>query len=136
MTTKSTGGNAGRVVEHVDGTVASANERGVKLAGETAYRNFSRFADPPITVPRRGARVRLGLDADGFVRQLQVLDDAASVQAADHSRDRQMGREVAIKTAAQLLGAFAQCREEVKVEHVFPLADKLLAWLEPPDSST
>jgi hypothetical protein len=37
---------------------------------------------------------------------------------------------VAIKTAAQLVGAFAQTHEEMRVEHVFPLADKILAWLE------
>jgi hypothetical protein len=35
-----------------------------------------------------------------------------------------------MKAAAQLVGAFAQTHEEVKVEHVFPLADKILAWLE------
>jgi hypothetical protein len=37
---------------------------------------------------------------------------------------------VAIKAAAQLVGAFGQTHEEVRVEHVFPLADKILAWLE------
>ncbi len=35
-----------------------------------------------------------------------------------------------MKAAAQLVGAFSQCHQEVKVEHVFPLADKILAWLE------
>jgi hypothetical protein len=35
-----------------------------------------------------------------------------------------------MKAAAQLVGAFSQCHEEVKVEHVFPLADRILAWLE------
>jgi hypothetical protein len=37
---------------------------------------------------------------------------------------------VAIKTAAQLVGAFAQTHEECRVEHLFPLADKILGWLE------
>jgi hypothetical protein len=37
---------------------------------------------------------------------------------------------VIVRSAAQLVGAFSQCHDEVKVEHVFPLADKILAWLE------
>jgi hypothetical protein len=37
---------------------------------------------------------------------------------------------VRLETAAQLVGAFSKCHEEVKVEPVFPLADKILAWLE------
>jgi hypothetical protein len=50
--------------------------------------------------------------------------------ASAPGRDGEIRRQVAIKTAAQLVGAFAQTHAEVKVDHVFPLADRLLAWLE------
>jgi hypothetical protein len=129
-----TANGQGHIVEHIEGIVRGANERGIHLQGEPEWRNFSKYGDRPAP-PRRGARVRLGLDADGFVRQLQVLDDAVatSMPAADPTRDRQIRRQVAIKTAAQVVGAFAQCREEVKTDHLFPLADKILVWLEQPD---
>jgi len=117
-----------RVVDRREGVVGSSNPRGVKLVGGDDYLNFSKYADPPIAPPRRGASVRMGLDTDGYIRELQVLDEAAA--SGDHDRSRDIRRQVAIKTAAQLVGAFAQTHEEVKVDHVFPLADKILAWLE------
>ena len=39
----------------------------------------------------------------------------------------------AIKVAANVNGQFAQTREEVRTEHIFPLADRILAWLEQPE---
>ena len=50
--------------------------------------------------------------------------------AGSPAKERDIRRMAAMKTAAQLVGQFAQTHEEVKVEHVFPLADKVLAWLE------
>jgi hypothetical protein len=131
MTTTS-GNDHGRIVDQVEGSVAAANERGIKLAGEAAYRNFSKYADPPIAPPRRGDRVRVGLDADGFVRQLQVLDDAAAsgAPAADPVRDRASTRLAVLQAAANSLGLMSQAREEVRSDHVLLLADKWLAWVE------
>ena len=74
----SSNGDRGRIVEHIDGTVTSANRRGVTLAGQDDYLNFSRYADPPIAAPRRGQHIRIGLDADGYIRELQILADASS----------------------------------------------------------
>jgi hypothetical protein len=131
MTTSNGGSQQGRIVDHVEGIVDRVNDRGVKLTGHADYVNFSRYASPPIAPPRRGASVRLGLDADGFVRELQVLDTSGPAPTDDRSRE--IRRQVAMKTAAQLVGAFSQCHEEAKIEHVFPLADKILAWLEKED---
>lgn len=87
--TTSNGSTQGRIVEQVDGQVTASNERGVKLVGEDAYRNFSRYTAEPIAPPRRGARVRLGLDASGFIRELQVLDaTTATSSTTSTTRDR------------------------------------------------
>lgn len=51
--TTSNGSSQGRIVEQVDGQVAASNERAVKLIGEDAYRNFSRYTAEPIAPPRR-----------------------------------------------------------------------------------
>lgn len=131
MTT--TNGDRGRVVEHVEGQVAAVNPRGVKLVGEPDYRNFSKYADPPITPPRRGQHVTLGLDTDGFVRTLEVAGADLATPAGDTDRSREIRRQVAIQTAAQVISAFAQTREDVKTDHLFPLADRILAWLEQPE---
>jgi hypothetical protein len=123
----------GQVGDQVEGVIESANERGIKVCGE--WRNVSRFH--PVDLPERGARVRLDLDGKGFIRSLTVLDGAplstSSSSSAPTTREREIRRQVAIKTAAQLLGAFAQCREEPKLDHLFPLADRILAWLEQPE---
>jgi len=133
MTTVNGGGDRTRIAEHVEGIVQGANERGVHLQGEQDWRNYSKWAES-ITPPRRGARVRLALDTSGFVRELQVLDAGTSA-AGDSSRDRQIRRQVAIKTAAQLVGAFAQTHQEVKTEHIFSLADRVLTWIEQGDEN-
>jgi hypothetical protein len=67
-------------------------------------------------------------DRGAWINSLKILGASPS-PAPSTSRDAEI-RQVAIKTAAQLVGAFAQTHEEVRVEHVFPLADKILAWLE------
>jgi len=37
-----------------------------------------------------------------------------------------------VEIAAATIGQFAQAREEVRTEHILPLADRLLAWVEQP----
>ena len=111
--------------ERVEGIIEAINDRGVKVAGE--WRNVSKFH--PVDLPDRGARVRIALDSKGFIRGLQVLD-AASASASSPNRDREIRRMCAIKVAASVIGQFAQTREEVRTDHIFPLADRILDWLE------
>jgi hypothetical protein len=120
--------NGGRIAAHIEGTVESANERGLRLDGESDWRNFSKYGDR-IAPPARGTNVRLGLDASGFVRELQVLDAAPS-SASSSSRDRTITRLSVLKTAAAFLGAMGQVHEGVKSDHVIPLAERWLAWVE------
>jgi hypothetical protein len=111
----------------VEGLVESTNDRGVRVQGE--WRNVSKFH--PVDLPDRGARVRVSLDPKGFIRSLEILDQAPPTAGSPSpGRDREIRRMCAIKVAANVIGQFAQCREEVKTEHIFPLADRILDWLE------
>jgi hypothetical protein len=130
--------NGGRIVDHAEGIVQSSNDRGVKLVGEDGYRNFSKYAEPPITVPARGANVRLSLDASSFVRTVEVLstDGAPSVPSTSSlTRDRTITRLAVLKAASNFLGLMGQSREEVRSDHVLLLADKWLAWVEQTDAN-
>jgi len=116
----------GQIADVVEGLVESTNERGVRVAGE--WRNVSKFH--PVDLPDRGARVRLELDNKGFIRTLEVLDQAPPAGASPPTRDRTITRLSVLKSAASFLGAMAQVHEEVRSEHVLVLADKWLTWVE------
>jgi len=129
--------NGGRVVEHIVGVVQSANEHGVHLVDEADWRNYSRWATKPEAAPARGQHVRLGLDGAGFVRELQVLDTLGADGASPGAQvarppDRTTLRLRIVEIAAATIGQFAQAHEEVRTEHILPLADRLLAWIEQP----
>ena len=117
----------GQLADVVEGIVANANDRGVKVGGE--WHNVSRFH--PVGMPDRGARVRLELDNKGFIRSLQILEAAANAGASTMTaRDREIRRMAVLKAAANFLGLMSQAREEVKSDHVLLLADRWLAWVE------
>jgi hypothetical protein len=130
--TSGNSGSQGRIVDQAEGWVQSANERGIRLKGEQEYRNFSKYAQPPITPPARGAHVVLGLDSDGFVRELQIEPGVGTPAPAlaDPSRDRQIRRQVTAKVAGHLLAAAIQSHEDARIDHFPQVADKILAWLE------
>ena len=47
-------------------------------------------------------------------------------------QDRLTLRLRVLEIAAATIGQFAQAREEVRTEHILPLAERLLAWVEQP----
>ena len=110
----------GAVTDQIEGLVESANERGIKVGGE--WRNMSKFH--PVDLPDRGARVRLELDAKGFIKTLQVLDQAPT--ASSSTREDTISRLTVLKAAA----AFAATRTEIKSADVLTIADRWLAWVE------
>jgi hypothetical protein len=112
------------VGDQVEGLVEARNERGIRVAGE--WRNMSKFH--PLDLPSQGARVRLELDNKGFIRTLQVLDQAPS--ASSSNRDITITRLSVLKTAAAFLAQMGQVHEGVKSDHVIPLAERWLAWVE------
>jgi hypothetical protein len=115
----------------LSGAVEQVNAKGngIKLLGE--WLNISQY-HPINPMPTPGELVEVQVeqtDRGAWISSLKIIGGAPA--APSHtSRDAEIRRQVAIKTAAQLVGAFAQTHEEVKVDHVFPLADKILAWLE------
>jgi len=69
------------------------------------------------------------LDAKGFIRTLQVLE-AAPAASSSTTRDSTITRLSVLKTAAAFRGAMAQVHDGVKCDHVIPLAERRLAWVE------
>jgi hypothetical protein len=114
----------------VEGIVASVNDKGLKLQGDSDWINYSKFADPPIAPPCRGQHVRLTLDGDGYIRAL-VTGVASS--ALTHGRERMITRQVAAKVAGELLAAAIQNCGDARIDHFPRVADLVLAWLESDD---
>ena len=129
-TTQPNGGSQGRIVEHVDGIVQSFNDRGIHLSGESAWRNYSKFASA-LPTPAQGQRVRLGLDASGFVRELQVLDGPGhgTAPAGDIEHDRQTRRMSALRSAAAFC-AGRSVSSDVSSSDVLKIAEAFERWLE------
>lgn len=122
----------------LSGAVEQVNAKGtgIKVLGE--WLNLSQF-HPVSPMPTPGELVEVQVettDRGQWINSLRIIGGGpASGAPATSSRDREIRRQVAIKTAAQLVGAFAQTHEEVKVDHVFPLADRILAWIEKGDDA-
>jgi hypothetical protein len=111
--------------------VFNTKRTGIKVLGE--WLSFSQYH--PITpMPTPGELVEVQVeqtDRGAWINSLKIIGPATPTPSAPTTtRDAEIRRQVAINTAAQLVGAFAQTHEEVKVEYVFPLADRILAWLE------
>src|SRR5690349_3239562 len=88
----------------LEGIIQSANERGVHLQGEQDWLNYSRWADKPSGAPCRGARVRLGLDGSGFVRELQILGETPTAGAPAANHERIITRLSVLRSAATFCG--------------------------------
>jgi hypothetical protein len=117
----------GHSTDQVEGLVEAINDHGIRVAGE--WRNVSKFH--PVDLPDRGARVRVALDAKSFIKSVQVLDDAPSSAGSSlSSRDDTITRLSVLKTAASFVAQMGQVHEGVKSEHVIPLAERWLAWVE------
>jgi hypothetical protein len=104
----------------MSGAVEQANGKGIKVQGE--WLNVSQYH--PITpMPSAGELVEVQVERTergAWINSMKNLSGTAPTSTPAPERDRQIRRQVAIKTAAQLVGDFSQCHEEVKVEHVFP----------------
>ena len=115
----------GRVpTEDVEGLVESVNATGLKIGG--AWVNVSRFH--PVPLPDAGARVRLKIDAKGYIVDLENLSHGSPAVLSD--KDERITRLAVLKAAAEFVGLWGQSREEVKSDHVLVLADRWLKWVE------
>jgi hypothetical protein len=108
----------------VEGTVESANPKGIKLGGE--WRNVSKFR--PVDLPPVGSTVRADIDAKGFLTSIELLDEHTSVTASVSQRDRQIARLAVLKAAAAFCAGKAMSTE-VSSRDVLAIADSWLAWV-------
>jgi hypothetical protein len=108
----------------VEGTVESANPKGIKLGGE--WRNVSKFR--PVELPPVGSTVRADIDDKGFLKAIEVLDEQTSVTASP-SRDRQIARLAVLKAAAAFCAGKA-LNTDVSSRDVLKIAECWLEWVE------
>jgi hypothetical protein len=118
----------GAVGDQVEGIVEARNDRGIKVAGE--WRNQSKFH--PLELPGQGARVRLELDGKGFIKSLQVLDQAPA--ASSSNRDSTITRLVCLKAAATFCASKA-LNTEVSTADVLKIAEAFERWVQQERSS-
>jgi hypothetical protein len=114
----------GTVGEVLEGLVEAVRPTGVKVQG--IWASVSQFH--PVPLPDMGAHVRIEIDGKRFLRSVQVLA-APAIGHNSSTRDVAIARMCAIKVAANVIGQFAQTHEEVRTEHIFPLADRIYAWI-------
>jgi hypothetical protein len=116
----------GRVqTSDVEGLVESVNATGLKIGG--AWVNVSRYH--PVELPESGARVRLQVDAKGYIVGLENLSSGATPTVLSAKDDR-ITRLAVLKAAAEFVGLWGQSREDVRSDHVLVIADKWLKWVE------
>jgi hypothetical protein len=115
----------------LEGVVSRVNERGLLLDGRPSWLNLSKFAGA-VTLPDAGARVRLSLDAAGFIRQIEPLDAPSavtpSVPAAvtvPADRETRILREAVLNIAVNILAR----NGPVNVADVLATAEELEAWI-------
>lgn len=122
----------------VDGIVAAVNEKGLKLVGDAAWLNWSRFAALRPAL-EKGQLVRCVLDGQGFLRA--VLPGKASSATArttesptdlpaepalnEPGRDRVITRQWAINAATAILTSGGRQAEPTTV---VKLAAQLEVW--------
>jgi hypothetical protein len=110
---------------YIDGVAEAVNNDGLKLGDQ--WHKFSRPATALANVTV-GQQVRLGLDGQGFIRELLVDTPLDSSSAPSVSRrDRLVSRLAVLKSAS----IFAASRgEQVRSSDVLKIADSWLHWVE------
>ena len=123
---------ATKELETTSGVVEQLNAKGTGIKVLGAWLNVSQY-HPINPMPTGGQLVECTIertDRGAWINSLTILPGGLADAGNLDEQSREFRRQVAMKTAAQLVAAFAQSREDVKVEHVFPLADRIRAWLE------
>jgi hypothetical protein len=121
------------VSSEVAGEVRAVNAKGLRLAGEEGWRNYSRWAGNVI-MPEPGQRVVLRVDGQGSIRSIatEPVPDAApvaptappeSTPAPLPAADRLSARLGALQAAVRIVGRPASIGE------VLATAEQITAWL-------
>jgi hypothetical protein len=123
-------------LESVSGAVTQINSKknGIRVQGFDDWLNVSQFR-PVAEMPSVGELVEVQFeqtDRGAWISSLKILGAAPSGPAAA-DRSAEIRRMAAMKCASQLVSAAITSHEEARADWVFPLADKILAWLERAD---
>lgn len=113
----------------LSGPVESVNERGLRLAGQAEWNNFSRYRDVPR--PLKGQQVRL-IVKDGWIQGLDVLDAPQSPpEARQPSEGAGPGRETVITRLAVLKAAaeYVAARPDLTAKDVLTVAERWESWV-------
>ncbi len=99
----------------------------IRVQGE--WRNVSKFH--PVDLPERGAHVRVSLDNKGFIRSLEILDQAPPT--AGSVRQDAIARSAACarsRLRPMLSASSPRFAKRCAPTTSSPLADRILDWLE------
>jgi hypothetical protein len=124
---------ASSISTELEGLVSRTNGHGFQVAGREGWLNFSKFATPAPEMPPEGARVRVGLDKGGFVREVAVVEPArraetpgsAAVLAELVDRDRRILRQAVLNSAITVLAT----NGSVDADEALELAAKFERWV-------
>jgi hypothetical protein len=119
-------------------TIARSNGKGFQTQEQPGvWLNLSKFAEPAPVVPPVGTACRLTLDAAGFVRAIEPLDQSGPAlppleleprdqlpTGAPPSRETTITRLACLKAAAEFLAP----REGAKHADVLEVAARFEAW--------
>jgi hypothetical protein len=108
----------------LEGVVEARNDSGIRLDGE--WVNRSKFH--PVDLPPAGARVRAEVDAKGYLKSVDVLEDCDSQPVT--ARDECSTRLAVLQAAAH----FAATRADIRSSDVLRIAESWLGWIDREDA--
>jgi hypothetical protein len=110
---------------------STPRETGIRVLGE--WLNISQY-HPVSVMPTPGELVEVQVertDRGAWITSLQIVSSPlVHPQNSARARETAINRLSVLKTAAAFLGAMGQVHEGVKSDHVIPLAERWLAWVE------
>jgi hypothetical protein len=108
-----------RSSHQVRGRIESANETGVRIAGE--WYNRSRFH--PVDLPKAGAEVVLAVDDKGYIHSVEPLEDGEEMPFVSAESATRL-------SVLQAAANFAAGRSDIKSSDVLRIAEVWLEWVE------
>lgn len=129
---------AERSLTEIQGIVCGVNPKGLKLQGEESWRNYSKRATLPESLPTRGDVVVVSIDGAGFIRGLSVspserpdsgrssrTEVGTTVLTSAANKDVQIARMHCLTDAITMLATSGA----VDADEALALASKFATWV-------